>query len=110
MEHPTLPSPRDVARFLRSPRRSMLPRPALPHYLRRCVLVIARFRRSPRPSTLRSLASLPLFIFAACAYQRSLPPLDAPLDAPLPRSTLPDYLRRADRRKEITGRTDQSVP
>ena len=106
MEHPTLPSPRDVARFLRSPRRSMLPRPALPHYLRRCVLVIARFRRSPRPSTLRSLASLPLFIFAACAYQRSLPPLDAPL----PRSTLPDYLRIEDRRKEIMGRTDQSIP
>ena len=37
----------------------------LPDYPRRCVPVIARFRRSPRSSTLRSLAPLSLIIFAA---------------------------------------------
>ena len=47
-----------------------LPRPAFPHYLRRCALVIARFRRSLRPGA-------PLPRLASSVYLRCSVPLNA---------------------------------
>ena len=46
--------------------------PASSHSLRCSIPVIARFRRSPRSSTLRSLAPLPLIILAAACLSARL--------------------------------------
>ena len=57
LDAPPPPSHRSLSP-LAAPLDALPSRSTLPHYLRKCVPVLARFRRSPRPSTLRSLDPL----------------------------------------------------